>query len=260
MKKIGIVGGVGWRSTIEYYAEICRRSEEMHVAQGHAGVAPTPEMAIESLDLTKVYAWLGQEEDEGSWARFDDYHRAALRRLEAAGAEVALLASNSPHHRFREIVRGIGIPVVSIVEAAAKEAARVKARIGARHLLILGTALTMQSEKFRNEFAKQGIAAAGPAHEAERAATLDLIAQLQRGHVEGMAERVGSLARTAFTGQFRGSPLVSLACTELPLAFPETRSRASFTVGGVVYINTTAAHVDALMEVAAADDRRKATA
>jgi len=260
VKKIGIVGGIGWRSTAEYYGEICRRSEQLHMEGGGMGPAATAEMAIESLDLAKSFALLGEDGNEGSWARFDEYHRAALRRVEASGAEVAVLAANTPHHRFREIVRGVGIPVVSIVEAAAKEAARVKARIGTRQVLILGTALVMGSEKFRNGFAKQGMEAAGPAHEAERAATLELIEGLQSGRVEGMAERVGSLARTAFTGQFRGLPLVSLACTELALAFPEMRSRASFTVGGVTYIHSTAAHVDALMEVAAGDLRRAATA
>ncbi len=250
MKKIGIVGGIGWRSTVEYYAEICRRCEERHIAKGGMGTAPMPEIAIESLDLATAFAWLGTDGDEGSWARFDEYHRAALRRLEASGAEVALLAANTPHHRLKEIVRGVGIPVVSIVDAAAQEAARVRARIGARQVLILGTALTMDSDRFRKGFAKHGMEAAGPAHEVERAATLQLIEELQRGQVEGMAERVGSLARTAFTGQFRGQPLVSLACTELPLAFPQMRSRASFEAGGVVYINTTAAHVEAVMEAA----------
>lgn len=247
MKKIGIVGGVGWRSTIEYYAEICRRYEEQHAARGRDGTAPSPEIAIESLDLARSVALLGSDEIEGSWARFDEYHRDALKRLEAAGAGVALIASNTPHHRFREIVRGVGIPVVSIVDAAAAEAAR----IGARQVLILGTALTMESPQFRKGFAKQGIEAAGPAHAAERAATVELIEELQRGRVAGAAERLGSLARTAYTGQFRGSPVVSLACTELPLAFPEMRSRSSFEAGGVVCINTTAAHVAAVLASAA---------
>jgi aspartate racemase len=250
MKKIGMVGGIGWRSTVEYYAEICRRSEEAHAARGGTGMAPTPEMAIESLSLEKSFALLGRDEDEASWAEFDEYHRAALKRLEAGGAEVAVLAANTPHHRLQSIVRGVGIPVVSILDAAAREASRVGARIGTRKALILGTALVMRSAQVRKAFVKQGLDATGPAHEAERAATLQLIAELQSGQTEGMAERVVSLARTAFAGQFRGTPMVVLACTELPLAFPEMRSRASFEAGGVVYINTTAAHVDALMEAA----------
>jgi aspartate racemase len=252
MKKIGIVGGIGWRSTVEYYAEICRRSEEAHAARGGTGTPPTPDMTIESLSLDRVFSSLGRDEDEASWVEFDEYHRAALKRLEASGAEVALLAANTPHHRLHSIARGVGIPVVSILDAAAREASRVGARIGTRKVLILGTALVMRSPQVRKAFSKQGLQAAAPAHEAERAATLQMIEGLQHGCVEGMAERVGSLARTAFAGQFRGSPMVVLACTELPLAFPALRSRASFEAGGVVYINTTAAHVDALLEAAGA--------
>jgi aspartate/glutamate racemase len=60
--------------------------------------------------------------DEASWVQFDGYHRAALHRLEASGADCALIASNTPHHRFASIVRGIGIPVLSIFTATAKEA------------------------------------------------------------------------------------------------------------------------------------------
>ncbi|MGB7136548.1 MAG: hypothetical protein WBD46_14750, partial [Acidobacteriaceae bacterium] len=75
MKKIGIVGGIAWRSTAEYYAEICRRSDELHRARRLPGPPSIPEIAIESLDLARAIEWLGNEEDERSWVRFDAYHR-----------------------------------------------------------------------------------------------------------------------------------------------------------------------------------------
>ena len=54
MKKIGIVGGVGWQSTTEYYAELCRRSEQWHLARNPRDVPTMPEISIESLDLVKA--------------------------------------------------------------------------------------------------------------------------------------------------------------------------------------------------------------
>ena len=93
---------------------------------------------------------------EESWLQFDEYHRAALKRLEASGADFALIASNTPHHRLESIVCGVRIPVLSIFEAVAQESAR----IGARRVLILGTALTMSSRKLREQFAKYGVEAA----------------------------------------------------------------------------------------------------
>jgi aspartate racemase len=234
MKKIGIVGGVAWLSTVDYYSEICRRSELQ-------GVPSMPEMSIESLDLNKAVAYLGVDGDEESWARFDEYHRAALRRLEASGAEFAVIASNTPHHRFASIVRGIGIPVISILEVTAKESAR----LGASEVLLLGTDLTMKSPEFREVFARYGIAAAGPRDEESRAKTEELIAELQIGKAAGAAERLSRIARISFEGQFKTQPVVCLACTELPLAFPELKMLATFEYDGLTYINTTAVHIEA---------------
>jgi len=246
MKKIGIVGGVAWLSTVDYYSEICRRSERWHLARNPQAVPSTPEMSIESLDLKKAISYLGTDDDEESWSQFDDYHRAALQRLETSGADFALMASNTPHHRFATIVRGIGIPVISILDAVAKESAR----IGAGAVLILGTALTMKSPRFREGFAKYGVEAAGPHDEVARAMTLDLITELQLGKLEGAAERLGRIARMSFERQFGAQPAVCLACTELPLAFQEQKMLTTFEHDGVLYINATAVHINAAFDLA----------
>ena len=85
MKKIGIVGGVAWQSTTEYYSELCRRSEQWHLARNPHNVPMMPEISIESLDLAKAISYLASDDDEQSWSQFDDYHRCALKRLEANG-------------------------------------------------------------------------------------------------------------------------------------------------------------------------------
>jgi aspartate racemase len=246
MKKIGIVGGLAWPSTVNYYSEICRRSEQWHLARNPHAVPSTPEMSIESLDVNKAISYFGTDEDEESWSQFDGYHRAALQRLQASGADFALMASNTPHHRFASIVRGIRIPVLSILDAAAKESARIRAN----QVLILGTALTMRSPKFREGFAKYGVEATGPHDEAARVMTAGLITELQLGRVEGAAERLGRIARTSFGRHFRTQPVVCLACTELPLAFGERKMLTTFEYDGVSYINTTAVHIVAALDFA----------
>jgi aspartate/glutamate racemase len=57
MKKIGIVGGVAWVSTADYYSELCRRIEQWHLARDLQCVPSTPEMSIESLDLNKAASY-----------------------------------------------------------------------------------------------------------------------------------------------------------------------------------------------------------
>ena len=246
MKKIGIVGGVAWPSTVDYYSEFCRRSERWHLARNPQGVPSTPEMSIESLDLNRAVSYLGIDDDEESWSQFDDYHRAALERLEASGADFALVASNTPHHRFDTIVRGIRIPVISILEVVAKESARIRAS----EVLILGTALTMKSTKFREEFAKYGIEAAGPNDEAARVMTVELIRELQLGERDEAAERLGRIVKISSERQFTVQPVVCLACTELPLAFPAQKLLSTFEHDGVLYINSTAAHINAAFDLA----------
>jgi len=245
MKKIGIVGGVAWLSTVDYYSEICRRSERWHVARGAPGVPSTPEMSIESLDLNKAVSYLGIDGDEESRSLFDDYHRAALRRLKASGVEFALMASNTPHDRYASIVRGIGIPVINIFEVVAKESARM----GASEVLILGTATTMRSPRFREELAKYGVEGVGPQDETARAMTAGLIADLQVGKLEGAAERLERIAKSAFA-RFKAPPVVCLACTEFALAFPEQKTLATFEYDGVMYINSTAVHINAAFDFA----------
>ena len=246
MKKIGIVGGIAWLSTVDYYSELCRRSEQRYIASNRPGLPSTPEMSIESLDLNKAFSCLGTESDEASWTHYDDYHRAALQRLEASGAEFALMASNTPHTRFASITRGIQIPVLDLFEAAAKEGAR----IGACETLILGTPPTMRSNRLRETFAQHGIKAAAPQDETVRKTVAALISELQRGKGEAAAERLTAIAKSPIENQFKTQPAISLACTELPLAFPEHKTFPTFEYDGVVYINTTAVHINAAFEFA----------
>lgn len=246
MKKIGIVGGVAWPSTVEYYTQLCRLSEDRHRANDLPGTAPMPEISIESLDLRKALACIGRDHDEVSWSAFDEYHRSALQRLEASGAQLALIASNTAHHRYAAVICGVGIPVINIIEVAAKTCAK----IGTSRVLLLGTELTMRSKQFSRGFAEHGIPAAGPDNERARSATIELIADLQLGKLTRAASRVAEIARDSVHKPLRASDIVCLACTELPLAFPEHKLRGEFEIEGIRYLNTSALHVDAAFELA----------
>jgi aspartate racemase len=250
MKKFGIVGGLGWPSTVDYCSEFCRLSElwrlEWQFSAEQSTLKMSPEMSIESLDLNKAVAWLGTDGDESSWTQFDDYHRAALERLEASGAEFAVIASNTPHHRLESIVRGIGIPVIDIFDTVAKESAR----IGAGSVLILGTALTMRSPVLVERFAQHGVAAAGPRCESVRAVTAALIHDLESGKLSDGRERIGRIAKLSLEESNCDRPVVCLACTELPLAFAEHKSLRAFEYDGIVYLNSTAIHINAAFDFA----------
>lgn len=243
-QKIGILGGTGWPSTALYYAELCRRSEARALATDASIVPSTPEMCIESLDLRHAVSLIGTDGDEASWEHFDAYHRLALIRLEASGARIALMASNTPHHRFASIVEGVGISVINMFEAVAAHCASA----GHDQVLIIGTALTMRSPALREAFHGYGIDAQAPDDPREREAVLDVIAQLQRGHADGAAQRVSSTVQSAWARQFSGQPVVCLACTELPLAFVAFQGYSTFDRDGVHYVNTPIIHIETALE------------
>jgi aspartate racemase len=241
MKKLGIVGGVAWPSTIDYYRAICRLSVAYHADKAVIGPPPVPEMAIESLNINKSFGLRGGAvTDDASWASYDEYFREALQRLEASGAELAIIASNTPHNRFSAITQGIRIPVLSIFEAVAQECAR----LGVEEMLILGTAPTMDLPVFSEAISRFGIHAYPPRLAEDREKVIALISELYADRAENAASRIRSIVDSSFptTGSAR---TVCLACTELPLAFPEIERESSVVIGDICYLNTTMVHARA---------------
>jgi hypothetical protein len=116
----------------------------------------------------------------------------------------------------------------------------------------------MRSERFRAGFAKQGIALSEPKDEAARNKTIELIAELQRGREKGAAVRLGRIVRASWG--FQEEPVVCLACTELQLAFPAFKAQPSFKYGGVIYVNTAAAHIATLLKYVGIPSERKGPA
>lgn len=107
MKTVGLIGGIGPESTIEYYRTIIGSYREQKPDGGY------PAILVNSVDLTQLIAWMSVNDLE----KVTDYLVREVERLANAGAEFGALASNTPHIVFDEIQRQSRIPLVSIVEA-----------------------------------------------------------------------------------------------------------------------------------------------
>ena len=249
MKKIGIVGGVSWLSTVAYYTGICRLAEKAHFSAGLDGAPAIPEMVIESLDHRRAVAACGTDPDEGSWREFDAYHADALRRLESSKADFALIASNTAHHRLSAISGGIGVPLLNLFDELAAEAASV----GSREVLILGTAITMGSKPLRDAFLRRGISASGPASASAREATIHLVEDVYSSNGAGSLKRLESIVAGELGARPGAAPTVCLACTELPLVFPRSEGAPSFEHGGITFLDSTWVHINAAYQVAVGD-------
>ncbi|MGB0499515.1 MAG: aspartate/glutamate racemase family protein [Rubricella sp.] len=245
MKKIGIIGGMGWPSTLDYYRAICERCVARAEAEGLQPPYPVPPMTIESLVQAETRKLRGTQGDEESWQAFDAVFRAAFQRLEQAGCDFGMIASNTPHNRLHAIRNGVSLPILPIFDAVAQ----VAASSGARRALILGTSVTMTGTLYRDTLAKVGIATNDRLPQADIDAFQKVIDT--KFHTSDASE--GRAAILDYARRFaEPGDLVILACTELALAFPGHLDDTVFEADGWRFLNTMAAHVDAALAEARA--------
>jgi aspartate racemase len=200
-RTLGVIGGIAPPSTVDYYRALIAEYRERRNDGSY------PSVVINSIDLKLLLDLIA----EGRLAELVAYLLAEVERLARAGADLGLLASNTPHLVFDELARVSPIPLLSIVEAAAEEARR----LGFRTVAVIGTRFTMSGGFYPDVFGRYGIAvlrpsAADAAYVHEKYVT-ELIperylAETRRG-VEAVIQRLGAA----------GADGVVLAGTELPL-------------------------------------------
>lgn len=243
MKKIGMIGGVAWQSTVEYYRLLCAWSNEHYSKIEPEGPARTPPIIIDSLVMRETRSLRGIPGDELSWTAYDSVIRLALLRLQAAGCDFAIMANNTFHMRLEQISKGVDIEVLSIIDAVAEATAAT----GATKALVLGTGVTMRSDAYAQKLDALGIKANTQLDEA----TIDHMQQ-QIDHAFH-ANPVPAGAKgdlLAVCERFVDDPkdtAILLACTELPLAFPDNLEDPVFESDGFTFINTSSAHIRAAL-------------
>ena len=161
MKKIGLLGGMAWPSTIDYYRAICEGATAYHRARGADVPVPVPWITIESVNMAETRALRGREGGEASWQDFDAAIAGVLQRLEAAGCDLVAMASNTPHARLHAVRDAVSVPIISILDQTAKAAAAT----GSMNALVLGTAICLT---IALAFLANAGTSAGPAKHTER--------------------------------------------------------------------------------------------
>ena len=143
MKTLGIIGGVGPESTIDYYKNIIALYRERK-PDGHY-----PQFVINSIDLQKGIDFL----EANDLAGMTDFLLSEIAKLPRAGAEFGIIAANTPHIVFDEVRARSPIPFISIVEASCDYA---KSR-NFKRLALFGTRYTMQADFYQKVFRRGGI-------------------------------------------------------------------------------------------------------
>lgn len=142
MKTLGLIGGTGPESTIEYYRLLTAKYREQ--ADGHS-----PPLIITSIDLKSMIDWMST----GNLAAVADGLTAEFERLHKAGADIGALTANTAHIVFDELQQRSPIPLVSMIEATCEEA---QAR-GLKTLGLFGTRYTMQAPFYPSVFSRAGL-------------------------------------------------------------------------------------------------------
>src|SRR6202049_3369608 len=143
MKILGIIGGVGPESTVDYYHAIIALYRERKTDGSY------PPLIINSIDLKKGDDLITRNDVKG----VADYLIDEVRKLAQASADFVLIAANTPHIVFDEVQAQSPIPLISIVEATC---AAAKAR-ALKRLALFGTRFTMQGLFYPKVFSREGI-------------------------------------------------------------------------------------------------------
>ncbi len=227
MKTLGIVGGIAPESTIEYYRLLIASYRERR-PDGSA-----PSIVIDSIDLKKLLDLTAAGDLDG----LTSYLVGELRLLARAGADLALLAANTPHIVFDEVLRQSPIPLVSIVEATC---AAAKA-LGLKRLALFGTRFTMQGRFYPDVFSREGIALVVPAEDDLAFIHDKYTGELIKGvyRPETREKLLAIVDRLKESERIQG---VILGGTELPFILKGGTAR------GIPLLDTTRIHVEAALD------------
>lgn len=201
MKTIGIIGGMSWESSAEYYRQI------NETVKHRLGPTHSAELIMYSLDFYPV----ARLELEERWEELAALLIGASRRLESAGAELLLMASNTAHKVADAVQAAIRIPLLHIADVVAQEIASS----GISAVGLLGTRFVMEQEFYSARFRAQGIDVVLPNKASRNYVDNVIYNELCAGKLIGDSR--DTLRAIIIDLQHSGAEAVVLACTELPL-------------------------------------------
>ncbi|QHG23690.1 aspartate/glutamate racemase family protein [Pseudomonas sp. DTU12.1] len=230
MRTIGLIGGMSWESSAEYYRIINQQVRD------RLGPLRSAQMLLYSVDFGPVE----QAQHAGRWDNAALILQDAARRLQAGGADCIVLCTNTMHLVAPQIEAAVSVPFLHIADAAG--AAAVKANtltVG-----LLGTAFTMEQDFLKARLAAQGLNVLVPDAQERRAVHRIIYEELCVGVISEASRQVyqqaiGNLAA-------RGAQAIILGCTEIGLLIKPEHS-------DLPLLDTTELHAQAAVAFALED-------
>lgn len=227
MRTIGLLGGMSWESSAEYYRLLNEGVRE------RLGGLHSARLVLASVDFAEIEAL----QISGSWDEAGDILADRARGVEAAGADLLLICTNTMHKVAAQVEAAIGIPLLHLADATA---AAVR-RAGIDRVGLLGTAFTMEQAFYRDRLASHGIEVLVPDDVGRETVHRVIYDEL----CLGVVREESRAAYQAVIGELsaRGAQGVVLGCTEIELLIGESDV-------DVPLFPTTRLHVEAALEAA----------
>jgi len=224
MASVGLIGGLGPESTIDYYRRILAGWEKVQPGS-------SPSVIIDSLDVQRGLRLVANDRKA-----LVEYLFESVQRLTNAGVDFIAMAANTPHVVFDQLAARSAVPMLSIIEVCADEAERR----GLRRLALLGTRFTMEGQLYPGTFSKRGMTVVVPGAQEQAWVHEKYIGELLKGDFRDDT-------RTRFVALITGLrdeddvEALILGGTELPLLLK------SDTIADLPVLDTTELHVAAIV-------------
>ncbi|NQU51126.1 MAG: aspartate/glutamate racemase family protein [Bacteroidetes bacterium] len=207
MKTIGLIGGMSWESSAVYYDLVNKKVREI-LGGFHS---------CKNIMITVDFAEIEKLQHLDEWEALDKLMVASAKQLEAAGADIVVLCTNTMHLCVPAILDNISIPFLHIAEACGQEISKRKIK----KVALLGTKFTMEKDFYKTYISENfGIEVIIPNHE-ER---LDIHRIIYHELVQGQIKNESREIYKKIIGNLeqRGAEGVILGCTEIPLLISES--------------------------------------
>lgn len=226
MKTLGLIGGTGPESTIDYYRLLTNLYREK--ADG-----ASPHVIINSINLKQMIEWMSA----GELDKVTDELVKQFETLQRAGVDFAALTANTPHIVFDEIKQRVTLPLISIVEATCERAQS----LGFKSVALFGTRYTMQAPFYPSVFSRTGIKLVSPNDEEQNYIHEKYFGELLKDKF--LPETRARFLEIADAMKAReGIEALILGGTEIPLLLRADEHN------GIHFLDTTRIHVDRLIQ------------
>ena len=228
MKMIGLIGGMSWESSAEYYRIMNQTVQE------RLGGLHSAQCTLYSFDFQEIE----QLQHQGKWEQLTELMIRAAQRLEGAGAELIVICTNTMHKMAEEVESGVRIPLVHIADATAKAIIEK----GLDKVALLGTRFTMEEDFYKKRLQeKYKLKVIIPSENDREVVDNVIYNELCRGIMQPASkEQFKAIIRGLASNGAEG---VILGCTEIPLLIGWQDAK-------IPLFDTTKIHAQAAVDIA----------